>query len=79
MNTTINMEKIPKVVQDFYGQAQKTITIWEGQARQALTGTYKKVTDSIGLATKQDLKSITNRINKLRGDLKKFTRRGKKD
>jgi len=82
MNTTIHMEKMPKVVQEFYGTAQKTLTTLEGQARQALTGvvntTYKKVTDTIGLATKQDLKSITNRINKLRTDIKKLTKRGKK-
>lgn len=78
MNTAINMEKMPKVVQDAFGMAQKTLTTWEGQARQALTGTYAKITDTIGLATKQDLKTITARINKLRTEIRNFAKRGKK-
>ena len=117
---TIKFEKIPKSVQNIVGQAQKHLTLLEGEARNYITGTYTKIkqypsvrkiedtfeditsrykkqfaitpirkkvekisTDvsnkafaTIGVATKTDIKSITRKINKLRGEIKKFA--GKK-
>jgi len=113
---TIKFEKMPKSVKKIVGQAQKRLTLLEGEARNYITGTFTKIkqypsvrriedtfeditkqfaikpirkkvekfsTDvsdkafaSIGVATKTDIKSITRKINLLRGEIKKFT--GKK-
>jgi len=117
------MEKMPAFVKNAIGQAQKQLTLLEGQARKRFTGTYSRIREytpvkkvegtlnqwrlqyvnkyveqinlepirkqmeklsnnigqkaysTIGLATKADLKTITNKINKLRTEFKKFTGR----
>jgi hypothetical protein len=114
------MERMPKMMKQAMGEAQKKLTVWEGSARKYLKGTYsklmeypsmKKMTErmgetmdkmraitpavepirkrvdqvrttisqkaaaTMGLATKTDIRSIRQKVEKLRDEIRKFTRR----
>jgi predicted Zn-dependent protease len=115
----VNMENMPKFVQEAYGTAQKRLTLLEGNARKLFNDTYTKLrenpsfqkvettvdtwrnrttealdiepirkkvvklrkdlgdraADTIGVATKADIKSITRKINKLRSEVRKLAKK----
>jgi hypothetical protein len=122
MKYAMDIEKLPKFVQDAYGNAQKKWTLLEGEARKLMNDTYtrlrknlsvktvenavdqwkskytqildfkpirKKVVrfrtdlgnraaDTIGVATKSDIRSITRKITKLQSEVRKVTQGEKK-
>jgi len=102
--TQVNMESMPKFVQEAYGNAQKRLTLLEGNARKLFGDTYSKLrenpslqkldiepirkkvvklrkdlgdraADTIGVATKADIKSITRKIDKLRSEVRKLAKK----
>ncbi|HUU01074.1 MAG TPA: hypothetical protein VM425_06540 [Myxococcota bacterium] len=39
----VQIEKMPKAIQEIVGGAHKKLTTWEGEARKTITGTYEKI------------------------------------
>ena len=62
MDTTQITEKMPEFVKEHIGQAQKRLTLIEGQARELVTGTWTKVRAAMPIkAVEQTIEGWRNR------------------
>jgi SUMO ligase MMS21 Smc5/6 complex component len=64
MKTTQITEKMPGFVKETIGQAQKRLTLIEGEARKFITGTWTMVRENDSLKiVEQTIKSLTEQYN----------------